>query len=234
MLPNILDIADKHNLTFQQRSYGKKQTLAKCPFCREDEQPRKAKKFYLSLNTEEQVFRCWFCNESGGVFRFIALLEGEAEQAVTNRFRSETPRRHLHPAEQLTGSQCRLMGLGSRPNWHEIRSFSADHYKSLCELVWKAWKQFLTNEKRYAYQLLCMGIATGSYEKAIRSVQKREKEISADVLKEVLYIYSLQERPGPINRLEELALHIADPVQFPFFPVGEEELLLHKAERWST
>ena len=43
MLPNILDITNEQGLTFQPRSLGKKQTLAKCPFCHDDGQPRKRK-----------------------------------------------------------------------------------------------------------------------------------------------------------------------------------------------
>lgn len=229
MLPNILDIAVKHHLTFETRSYGKKQTLAKCPFCREDAQPHKAKKYYLSLNTEEQLFRCWYCNESGGVFRFMALLEGESEQTVTARYRAKTPKRPLHPAEKLTGSQCRFMGMDARPDWYEIRSFREDYYKQLLDLVWKAWRQFVTNEKRYAYQLLAMSVAMGTYDKAVQSIQKREKEIGAQLLKEVLFLYSQPERSNPLNHLEELALHIADPVRFPYVsPDKTEEIIQNK------
>lgn len=59
----------------------------KCPFCREDAKLGKEKKFYLSLNTVDQVFKCWFCKESGGVFRLIALLEGAPEGKVIEQFR---------------------------------------------------------------------------------------------------------------------------------------------------
>lgn len=101
MLPNILDVAAEHGLTFQPRSYGKKQTLAKCPFCLEDDQPRKRKKYYLSLNTHEQVFKCWYCGESGGVFRFMALLEGVSENEVIDRYRKKSGSTYQrHPAEK--------------------------------------------------------------------------------------------------------------------------------------
>ncbi|WP_046176228.1 hypothetical protein [Domibacillus indicus] len=223
MLPNILDVASEHKLTFQPRSLGKKQTLAKCPFCREDDQPRKRKKYYLSLNTQEQIFKCWYCGESGGVFRFMALLEGVSENEVIDRYRKKSRSTYkLHPAEKLTSSQCRMMGLDKKPDWMGIRKFDYPSYKKLRELVWKAWNQFLQNEKRFAYQLLVISIAGRTYGKAVEAIGKREKEIGAPFLKEVLDIYSLSERPRQINRLEALALHIGDPLKYPYSPMEKE------------
>ncbi|WP_050179613.1 hypothetical protein [Domibacillus robiginosus] len=223
MLPNILDIATDHQLTFQPRSFGKKQTLAKCPFCREDDQPRKRKKYYLSLNTQEQLFRCWFCGESGGVFRFIALLEGVSEKEVIDRYRKKSGSTYKqHPAEKLTSSQCKMMGLDAKPDWVDIRKFDYESYKELRELVWKAWKQFLWNEKRFAYQLLVAGVAGGTYGNVVEAIQEREKAIGSPLLAEVLDIYSLPERPAQINRLEALTLHMCDPLKYPYSPMEKQ------------
>jgi hypothetical protein len=224
MLPNILDIATEHNLTFQHRSFGKKQTLFKCPFCREDDQPRKRKKYYLSLNTQDQLFKCWFCSESGGVFRFMALLEGVSENEVIDRYRKKSGSTYkLHPAEKLTSSQCRMMGLDAKPDWVGIRKFDYQSYKELRELTWKAWKQFLSNEKRFAYQLLVSGIVGGTYGNVIEAIQEREKAIGAPLLADVLNIYSQLERPERINRLEAFVLHVCDPFKYPYSSSAENE-----------
>lgn len=223
MLPNILDIASEHQLAFQSRSFGKKQTLAKCPFCREDDQPRKRKKYYLSLNTQEQLFKCWYCGESGGVFRFMALLEGVSENEVIDRYRKKSgSASKLHPAEKLTSSQCKMMGLDAKPNWIEIRKFDYQSYKEMRELTWKAWKQFLVNEKRFAYQLLVSGIAGGTYGNVIEAIQEREKAIGAPLLMDVLNIYSQPERPERINRLEAFVLHVCDPFKYPYSSAEKE------------
>lgn len=223
MLPNILDIATEYQLTFQQRLFGKKQTLCKCPFCREDDQPRKRKKYYLSLNTQEQLFKCWYCGESGGVFRFMSLLEGVSENEVIDRYRKKSGSTYkLHPAEKLTSSQCRMIGLDAKPNWIDIRQFDYQSYKEMRELVWKAWKQLLWNEKRFAYQLLVSGIVGGTYGHVVEAIQEREKAIGALLLAEVLNIYSLPERPGQINRLEAFVLHVCDPFKYPYSSAEKE------------
>lgn len=223
MLPNILDIADEHGLTFQPRSYGKKQTVAKCPFCLEDDQPRKRKKYYLSLNTQEQVFQCWFCKESGGVLRFMALLEGVPENEVIDRYRKKSGSTYQrHPAEKLTSSQCKMMGLDAKPDWIDIRHFDDHSYKELRELVWKAWKQFLWNEKRFAYQLLVSGIVGGTYEHTVESIRKREREIGTPLLEEMLAVYSLPERPREVNLLEAFVLHVSNPFKYPYSHIEAE------------
>ncbi|MDQ0338154.1 hypothetical protein J2S00_000938 [Caldalkalibacillus uzonensis] len=110
MLPEILPNAEQHGLIINERTREKREVLAKCPFCEEDSKPGKEKKFYLSLNTQDQVFKCWFCGEAGGVFRFISLLENIPESEVIERYRGKKGKYKPHPAERLTLSQLRLLG----------------------------------------------------------------------------------------------------------------------------
>lgn len=226
MLPSILDIAKDHKLIFNPKAYGKKETLCKCPFCEEDTKPAKRKKYYLSLNTEIQVFQCWFCKESGGVFRFISLLEGVPERDVVDRYRKKKGCTYqLHPAEKLTSQQFKLLRL-EKPDWVDIRRFDYQSYKKLRILVWKAWKQFVGNEKRFSYQLLVAGIESGRYQYVIEKIQKREKEIGVSLLQDVLKLYSLQERPEQLIELEGFALHVCNPKKYPYPFTEKEEGLL--------
>ena len=131
MLPDILGIAKKHNLILNHNTLNKKEVQCKCPFCEEDQKPGKQKRFYLSLNTDRQVFRCWFCDEKGGVFRFISLLERKSEDEVIAEFRKQKKSGYnQHPAERLSLSQLRLIGFSQKPNWGELRKQNLTRYKS--------------------------------------------------------------------------------------------------------
>lgn len=139
MLPNILDIAHAYNLIFDQRNYGKKETLCKCPFCKEDMKPGKDKKFYLSLNTHDQVYKCWFCNEAGGVLQFEAKLSGLPFTKVKEKYFGKS-KRNLHPAFRLTPDQLDKIG------WRYYKQKDFIGFKKRRDQVYKDWKRFVHNE----------------------------------------------------------------------------------------
>lgn len=196
MLPDILPVAERHGLIINDRTRGKREVLAKCPFCGEDSKPEKERKYYLSLNTEDQVYKCWFCGESGGVFRFISLLEGISEDEVVEKYRKQKGKKYKpHPAERLTTTQLKLIGYQKKPDWAEIRKGFYDYYLDFRTRLWNEWKAFMEDEKYFAFQQLVLGITNGTYQKVVRMIKEREQEIGAPLLGPVLKIYSMSERP---------------------------------------
>ncbi len=132
MLPKILEVAEKHGVEFDPRTYGKKETLAKCPFCLEDS--NKKGKYYLSLNTHDQVYRCFFCNKKGGVLDFESKLSGVPYHEVKEKYFGEN-RRNVHPAERLNPSQLECIG------WKSNRG-SKDEFKKQKDLVYQHWLRY--------------------------------------------------------------------------------------------
>ena len=195
MLPEILPVAEKHGLIINERTRGKREVLAKCPFCQEDSKPGKERKYYLSLNTEDQVYRCWFCGEAGGVFRFISLLENVPESEVMDRYRNKKSGYKPHPAERLTRTQLKLIGIEFRVNWAELRKYDKPLYLKFRNEVWQRWKKFLEAEKYFAFKHLVIGIRCGGYRKAVTMIKKREQEIGTPLLEPVLKAYSMSKRP---------------------------------------
>ncbi len=217
MLPDILEVAKKHNLVFDPRTYGNKETLCKCPFCQEDSLPHKKKKFYLSLNIQDKVFKCWFCKESGGVFRFMAVLEGVPESEVISRYRQKRGGRYmLHPSEKLTLSQYRLMGIPKKPNWAAIRQYYPEGYRVLLEQVHLKWKQFVEDERVRWYGYLVVSMENFTYGQFVQGVKEREKEVGFTILEPILKMYSRIQKPEPIDWRETFVLHVTNPKKYPY------------------
>lgn len=139
MLPNILDVAQEYELTFHPKHFGKKETLAKCPFCKEDSKPDKRKKFYLSLNTEDQVYKCWFCRESGGVLHFEAKLSGKSFNKVKEKHFGKS-KKPLHPAFRLDPYQLDQIG------WRDYKRKNFKEFQQKREEVIQDWKQYARDE----------------------------------------------------------------------------------------
>lgn len=200
MLPDIVDVAEQHKLEMNTRTRNNKEVLFKCPFCYEDSKPDKKRRYYLSLNSHYQIFKCWFCGESGGVFRFISLLEDKPEREIKQRYRKRKIS-HLHKAEKLTRNQKVKLAefLGNEklqePDWRMMRERDPSYYQRTLDLLWKEWQAFLENEKREAYFWLIHGLMYKQYQQAIARIRKREKEIESPLLDHVLQIYSCASRP---------------------------------------
>lgn len=196
-LPNILDVAREHNLVINPKS-KEPEVSCKCPFCKEDSREGKERKFYLSLNVEDQVFKCWFCKESGGVFRFIALLTDQHEQDVIKSWKKQQKGKvkfKPHPVERLGLRQLRLLGYEKRPNWYAMRKRDFEYYRRVRNFIWQEWQAFMQNELRLAYRELLIGIRHFRYQETVKRIQDREKQIGIPLLERVLKIYSLSERP---------------------------------------
>lgn len=135
MLPEILKVAEEYGLTFNPRYHGKKETLCKCTFCEEDSKPGKGNKFYLSLNTQDQVYKCWYCGVSGGVLDFEAKLSGLPYNKVREKYFGKR-KKPVHPAESLNARQLRLIG------WAEYKRKDRDDFKKNRESVLIDWKKY--------------------------------------------------------------------------------------------
>jgi hypothetical protein len=82
---------------------------------------------------------------------------------------------------------------------------------------------FKTEQKRWAFIDLIVGVQSFSYQKAIQRIREREKKIGEPLLKEVLKIYSLSKRPEWTQEAEAFARHVSDPQKFPW-PSAEKEM----------
>lgn len=150
MLPSILGVATQHGLKMNERtSKSTKDVRFKCPFCQANDQ--RNDKFYLSLNTRDNVFKCWACGESGGVLQFMALLENISIEEVKRRlWGSQKAPRRLHPAEKLTPAQLRAIGFVG-PGWAKLKKQDYTYYRRALQLVWREWQQHVWQVKRLAY-----------------------------------------------------------------------------------
>lgn len=133
MLPNILDIAEENGLIFNTRSLNKKEVFCKCPFCLED--ASKADKHYLSLNTSDNVYRCWFCGDKGGVLQFEAKLTGLSYEMIKEK-RLGKLRKPLHAAERLSPHQLSSIG------WREVKQNDKSAFQKSREQVLKDWQEY--------------------------------------------------------------------------------------------
>lgn len=114
MLPKILEVAEKNGLVIEPRSYGKKETMAQCPFCASNDG-----KYKLSLNTVDNVYKCWSCKESGGVLHFEAKLTGLSYQEIKEKY-FKGKKKSVNLAEILTSKQMEKIGLSKRSDKKEI------------------------------------------------------------------------------------------------------------------
>lgn len=144
LLPSILDVAQKYHIEFHTKSFGKKETLAKCPFCRED--ANKPKKHYLSLNTDRNIYKCWYCKQSGGVLDFEARLSGKSFNMVKQQYFGKR-RRSLHPAFQLDPYQLDEIG------WKEFKRTSLKGFQEKREEILQDWKAYVHDEMAYYYAI---------------------------------------------------------------------------------
>ncbi|OZU89047.1 hypothetical protein CIL03_08500 [Virgibacillus indicus] len=144
MLPNILDVALAYDLQFNPKTYGKKESLAKCPFCKEDSNKRK--KFYLSLNIDYQLYKCWYCAESGGVLDFEAKLSGRSFTEVKQKYfgKCQTP---IHPAFGLDPYQLEKIG------WKEYKRKSFKEFQEKKDEVFQDWENYVKKELVRNYAL---------------------------------------------------------------------------------
>ncbi|WP_126429971.1 hypothetical protein [Brevibacillus marinus] len=213
MLPSIIEIANQHNLILKPQRGGSKEVLGKCPFCRADEGKRG--KYYLSLNVKDQVFRCWYCGEKGGVFRFESLLTGIPESEITDKYRISS-RKSIHPALKLSTRQLQLIGFSEKPNWVQMRTQDKGYYERTRDWIWTEWCAFVQEEKEKAFVILLVSIFTHQYTKGVHTIQKREREIDHPLLDELCKMFSLSRWPEWAIEAKRFAMHLANPTANPY------------------
>ncbi|MFD1362779.1 CHC2 zinc finger domain-containing protein [Lentibacillus salinarum] len=183
LLPNVLEVADQHGLQLDSKTQGKKEVRTKCPFCHADAGKNK---FYLSLNKDKNVFKCWYCKESGGVLRFISLLDGVSEQELIEKIRKKNGSTYKkHPAERLTTSQLQLIGY-PKINWVKNREYDVNLYRAFREKVYREWLTYVDKQKELAYKLLFVGLSSGDLKGSIQKVKEMEQEMQIEFLQELL------------------------------------------------
>lgn len=207
LLPNILDVAKRNHLEVNQKTLNKKEIRFKCPFCHAD--ANKKNKYYLSINEEKNVFKCWYCKENGGVLRFISLLEGKSEQELIEEIRNQKGSTYKkHPAERLTRSQLELIGY-PKIDWIKNREFDYHLYKAFRDKVWNEWKAFVRNKKRFSYQLLFVGLISGDFKNSVEQVREIEKELNVTFLDDLLASLFQERKNDQLFQVEDMACKLS-------------------------
>lgn len=212
ILPNILDIAVQHNLDFSKRSvYNRpEEKRAICPFhvCTTHRQPE----YHLYINTMKNTFKCFSCGESGGVVKFIALLEGKTEQQVLDELKGgsepKRKRKKVHPAETLTAIQLKALGFDRFTGWYQFKktwSHNPAYVRRTMNWMWREWQDYLQYRLENAYKLLLIGLMTGNYRHAIARIKEESDQLGVDLLAKVLTIYSQRNRPRWTEDIKKLA-----------------------------
>lgn len=195
MLPSILEIAQQHGLQMNARcsSQNAKEIRFKCPFCEAD--ANKKGKYYLSLNTSDNLFKCWACGESGGVLKFVAMLEDKSiEEVKRDLWGSRRSPRMLHPAEKLTPQQLRDMGfvgysLGKQKNR------DPEGYKRTLDWIWSEWQIYSLRLKRLAYIGLLCSSTTEEIHDSCKAYANQLSISTADLLLELTQIKFSHQKP---------------------------------------
>ncbi|WP_047980646.1 hypothetical protein [Ornithinibacillus contaminans] len=214
ILPNIVDVALEHNLTVKTGTIGKKEVLCKCPFCLEDS--NKPNKYYLSLNENKNVFKCWYCKKYGGVLKLLSFLTDQKESDIIESLRKQNGFSYKkHPAEKLSRNQLRMIGFPNI-NWVNNREFDVDLYKAFREHVYKEWLAFVDYQRLEAYQTIYTGILTNDYKGAIAKVEKLELELGVNLLADVLKEISNDKRTERASEREEFVHSILNK-EHPFY-----------------
>lgn len=137
MLPSILDVAENNGLTLNSRTLNKIEVRAKCPFCLEDS--TRQNKFFLSLNIEKNVYKCWYCKQSGGVLDFETRLTGKTYQEVHDKYFGKN-RKKRHYAEYLSPQQLKMIG------WNDYKRKNREDFLMRCDEVLQDWKEYCYKE----------------------------------------------------------------------------------------
>lgn len=195
MLPLILDVARQKEIPLDDYSLSRgKEVRAKCPFCRAD--ALKERKYYLSINTEKNLFKCWFCRESGGALKFLALLENKSTEEVKRELFAgcRVKKTKLHPAERLTPRQLKKIGIKSQ-NWSLIKTRDYAYYKRTLNWVWAQWQKYVAYQKSWGFTIF---LAAETSEERLQAIKNLAEEIS--VSKNDLMLEFTRYKFGPNNR----------------------------------
>jgi len=145
VLPSILNVAEDYSLQIDSKTYGKKETYCKCPFCNQDSN---SDKHYLSLNTSSNVFKCWYCKKGGGVLQFEALLSNKPYQEIREKYFGV--KKNTHPAYSLSPEQLKEIG------WQSKKREDFESFKKSQDEVIRDWKIYEFEELMKHYALFSL------------------------------------------------------------------------------
>lgn len=144
-LPSIIDIAGENAIEVNPRTLNKKEVMHKCPFCLGDS--NRAGKYFLSLNPEYNVFKCWHCNASGGVLEFESRITGKPFKEVRSKYFTSSNKK-AHPAERLSPIQLKKIG------WNELKRRDREKFKQKRQEVLQEWQNYERREMVKHFALL--------------------------------------------------------------------------------
>lgn len=147
MLPSILKVAERYSVTLDKKTMGNKESRAKCPFCLED--ANRHNKYFLSLNIESNVFKCWFCKKSGGVLKFESLLSGKSFQEVKESYFGKR-KGNSHPAYNLSPEQLDKIG------WRERKRMDFKSFNEERDEIMKEWQVYKFEQLTIYYALFIL------------------------------------------------------------------------------
>ena len=199
ILPNVLEIADRNYLEVNAKTLNNKEVMYKCPFCEADSNKNK---YYLSLNEDKNVFKCWYCKKSGGVLKLISLLEDKSEQDLIEEIRQSSGSSYKkHPAEKLTRSQLEAIGY-PRIDWIANREYDYELYKVYREKVWDDWQAFVREQKQFSYKLLFVGLVSGELKQSLERVKEIERIIDEEFMDDLLKYLFKEKKNDSMYQLE--------------------------------
>ncbi|MEN1969660.1 hypothetical protein WMZ97_16480 [Lentibacillus sp. N15] len=111
--------------------------------------PENEKKYYLSLNTRDNVFKCWYCREGGGVLQFEALLSDQSYETVRQKYFGKR-KKNLHPAYNLSPDQLQEIG------WQDKKRLHFELFQEQKNEVIKDWKTYEYEELMIHYALVTL------------------------------------------------------------------------------
>lgn len=156
--------------------------MCKCPFCLTD--ANNPKKFYLSINVEKNVFKCWYCKEYGGVLQFESMLTGTSFLEVKQKYFGDQKKKY-HPAELLSPKQLEAI------NWADIKRNYFVEYKESLQVIIADWEAHVRENRILAFSKLLIGIETKKYKLVIDSIKKQAEDAQIhSLLDDILNMYS--------------------------------------------
>ncbi|HWO74728.1 MAG TPA: hypothetical protein VNM69_02285 [Bacillus sp. (in: firmicutes)] len=180
-MPSIIDVASQYGLTFNPKSLNKKEVTCKCPFCLAD--ANRNDRHYLSLNQHDNVFKCWYCGEKGGVLVFESKLAGKPYDEIKKKYFGE--KKKYHPAEMLSPQQLRKI------NWADVKRKQHEDFKRSLNQVLADWDAYQYEERRLAFAKLLVGIETFKYQIVIANIRLQAEQTNIpNLLDDVLKMYS--------------------------------------------
>lgn len=196
LIPNLLEYALSKDIEFMDSTLYKEQVYFKCPFCKESND-----KYKLTIHREKSIFKCFICNKAGSALTFIELFEKKPAEIIMKELRSAAgmseeeyieQEKAKHPAERLSFSQLKLIGIRSRPNKSHV---SADYKKLVLDQIWESWSELMNKSKKDALIHLMYSIRANQFSMGILGVEEISIKLGLDIVDEVLEAYSSGDHP---------------------------------------